>query len=701
MLRRAALGLVASAALACGRAAEPPAAARNLVLVTIDTLRADRLGVYGSRDVATPHLDELAREGAFFAEAAVAVPLTRPSHATILTGLDPFAHGLRDNVSAPLEAKIPTLATILKAAGFETAGFVSAVVLSSQSGLNRGFDLYSDRFEMGADDARFLNSIQRRGDGPTAEAIAWLEKRRDARFFLWLHLYDPHDPYEPPEPYATRYAERPYDGEVAFSDDLVGRLLAALDRLDRRRDTLVVVTSDHGEGLGEHGENVHGYFVYQSTLRVPLIFRGPGVLAGAKPSVTARSVDLVPTVLDLLDVALPRDGHLAGRTLRPALRGEALPEEPSYAESLLPLLHYGWSDLRSIRESRWKYVQAPRPELYDLAADPGERDNRVDAEPARAEAFRNALAKHLAAEKAAPTAGSASVPPDLLEKLGALGYLGAGAPPEGGSTGADPKDKIEEYKVLNRLVREGLLRLREKRYAESVERFQELLRRGVASFEVHYYMARGLVGLGRPKEAIPHFEKALERLPGFAAAWLALAESRLAIGDRAAAVAVLEKGASACPKDPRLPEREAQLLRAAKRLPEAQAAYERAAVLAPSDALLKVQLAELLRDRSDLDASARLLREAVALDPAPASYWNSLGMVEGASGRMADAEKAFREAVSRDGKDAEYAYNLGLALARQGKKEEAASLFRRSLEIRPDFRAPRERLREMRAVEAH
>src|SRR5262245_18790636 len=251
MLRGAGLGLLASAALACGRTAEPPAA-RNLVLVTIDTLRADRLGAYGSRDVATPNLDALARDGAFFPEAAVAVPLPRPSHATILTGLDPAGHGLRDNVSPPLDAGIPTLATILKGAGFETAGFVSAVVLSSQSGLNRGFDLYSDRFELGADDARFLNTIQRRGDGPTAETNAWHEKRGGSRFFAWLHLYDPHDPYEPPEPYATQNADRPYDGEVAFSDDLVGRLLLAIDRLGRARDTLVVVTSDHGEGLGEH-----------------------------------------------------------------------------------------------------------------------------------------------------------------------------------------------------------------------------------------------------------------------------------------------------------------------------------------------------------------------------------------------------------------------------------------------------------------
>jgi arylsulfatase A-like enzyme/Tfp pilus assembly protein PilF len=696
MLRRLALGLVATSALACARAPGPPPAARNVLLVTIDTLRADRLGAYGSPDVKTPHMDALARDGALFPEAAVSVPLTRPSHASILTGLDPAGHGLRDNVSPPLADSIPTLATILKGAGFDTAAFVSAVVLSSQSGLNRGFDVYSDRFEMGADDARFLNSIQKRGDGPTAEAIAWLEARRGGRFFAWLHLYDPHDPYEPPEPYATQYADRLYDGEVAYSDDLVGRLLAVLDRVGRREDTLVVVTSDHGEGLGEHGENVHGYFLYQSTLRVPLLIRGPGVLAGVRPAVTARSVDIPPTVLALLAVQPPQSHPFSGRSLKPVLQGHFLPEEPSYAESLLPLLHYGWSDLRSIREGRWKYIQAPRPELYDLSRDPGEHDDRAAAEPTRAEALRSALVRHLAAEKDSPSGGSAGVPPDLLEKLGALGYLGAGTPPEGGSTGADPKDKIDEYKVLNRLVREGLVALREKEYARSVERFDELLRRGVSSFEVHYYLARAFAGSGRPRQAIPHFEKALERLPGFSAAWLALAEARAGLGDRAAAIAALAKGAIAAPKDPRIPEREAQMQRASRRLPEARRAYERAIALAPRDALLKVQLAEVRRDEGDLGAAGQLLREALALDPAPASYWNALGMVEGAAGRLADAEKAFREAVDRDGADAQYVYNLGLALLRQGRKDEAAAQFRRAQELNPDFRAPRERLAELR-----
>ncbi len=699
-LGRGALLALALPAAGCGTSGRPTLPVpRHLVLVTIDTLRADRLGCYGSSDVATPHLDRLAREGAIAPEAAVQIPLTRPSHASILTGLLPSEHGIRDNVSPSLGASVPTLAEILKGAGFRTAAFVSSIVLSSQSGLNRGFDTYGDAFDAGTDDARFLNSIQKRGDGTTAEAITWLEGQRDARLFLWLHLYDPHDPYEPPEPYASRYAGRPYDGEVAWSDELVGRLDAALGRLGLREQTLVVVTSDHGEGLGEHGETVHGFFVYQTTLRVPLLVRGPGIAAGTRLPVTARSVDLPPTLLELLGVEARGSPHFAGRSLATALRGGAAPaEEASYAESLLPLLHYGWSDLRSLREGRWKYIQAPRPELYDLREDPGEQRDLLAAQPARAEALRAALASRLEAEKATAAAAPAasSVPPDLLEKLGALGYLGAGTPPPGAGTGADPKDKIEEFKILNRLVREGLLRLRAKDYAASAERFQQLLRRGVASFEVHYYLARALVGLGRHREAAKHFEAALERLPGFAAAYLALAECRLALGDPARAIEALRRGEAAAPKDPRLHEREAQIWRKLDKPGEAIQAYQAAIALAPEDALLRVQLGESQRDGGDLVTAARTLREALALDPEPASFWNSLGMILGAGRRMDEAETAFREAVRRDEANAEYAYNLGLTLLRQGKNDEAAGLFRKTLQLDARFAPARARLAEIR-----
>jgi arylsulfatase A-like enzyme/Flp pilus assembly protein TadD len=639
------------------------------VVVTIDTLRADHVGAYGGRDVATPHLDGLARDGAMAPRASAHVPLTRPSHVSLFTGRLPTETGIRDNISPALVPAVPLLAEVLKKAGFRTAAFVSSAVLESSSGLDRGFDVYSDEFEGGAADAQFLNTVQKRGDRTTAEATAWLEKSAQTlgtsgRLFLWLHLYDPHDPYEPPEPYASRYKERPYDGEVAWSDELVGRVDGALDRLRLRGETALVVTSDHGEGLGEHGEALHGFFVYQSTLAVPLFIRGPGVKPGARIAGTVGLVDVYPAVLDLLGVTPPGGAQTAGRSLAPELRGQGPVEQrPVYAESLVPLLHFGWSDLRVLNDGRFKYIQAPRPELYDLQEDPGETRNLAAAQRSRAEIMRAALGRILDAERAASASqtGPPSVSTELLEKLGALGYVGGAGGATTTTPGADPKDRIQDFRIANDLIRQGLLRLHDRAYAESVARFRQVLARGIESFEVHFYMARALAGLGKSAEAVRHFEEAARRAPGLADAWEGMAGSLAALGRRT----------------------------------EARRAYEKALPLAPRSATLRARLGELLRDMGEIDEAIRRQREAAELAPKTASYWNSLGMTLGGNGRLAEAEKAFREATRLDDKSHRYAYNLGLILERQGRAAEARPWFEKALALDPRFAPARERLAEI------
>jgi arylsulfatase A-like enzyme/Tfp pilus assembly protein PilF len=693
-------GLVLGA-VACRPTPAPSAdatAPRHLVIVTIDTLRADRVGAYGSATVKTPNLDRLAREGAMAEHASVHVPLTRPSHVSLFTGLYPAENGIRDNVSPSLASNVPVLAEILQQQGFRTAGFVSSIVLSKQSGLHRGFAHYSDRFEIGEDDARFLNTIQKRGDGTMAEATAWLGEGGSDRRFAWIHLYDPHDPYEPPEPYASQYAGRPYDGEVAWSDDLVGRLEAALTAHGLRDDTLLIVTSDHGEGLEEHGESVHGFFVYETTLRVPFLVRGRGVVPGTRLGVVARTVDVMPTALDLLGLA-EKTPKVSGRSLAPALRGGQMDDEPTFAESLTPLVHFGWSDLRALRDGRWKYILAPRAELYDLEQDPGERTNLIDREPQRARAYRSGIEQRLREEQALlakATPATASVPPDLLEKLGALGYVSTASGTAPKASGADPKDKIEEYQTVNTLMREGLVALREGRFTDSVSRFQTLFARGNDSFEAHYYAARALMGLKRYREAAKQYEGAIEKLPAYTAAYVGLTEAHLGDGNLAGAREAVSRGMKVAPDDPRLVERGGDVARRAGDVGAAVQAFQRVATLAPKDALIRVKLGELFRDLGRTDDAIRLLREAVQLDPAAASYWNALGMVLGGNGDLAGAEQAFRAASARDGANAQYAYNLGLALARQQKRDEARAAFRRTLEIDPRFAAARERLAELR-----
>jgi arylsulfatase A-like enzyme/Flp pilus assembly protein TadD len=689
---------------AAGCHADPPrpAAARHLVLVTIDTLRADRLGVYGNRQVETPRLDRIAREGAMATAATAHVPLTRPSHVTLFTGRLPTETGVRDNVSPAVGPDVPLLAEVLKKSGFRSAGFISSVVLDASSGLDRGFDTYSAPFEGNAAEAQFLSTLQRKGDVTTSEAIAWLESVRHAnaatpRLFLWLHLYDPHAPYDPPEPYATRYAERPYDGEVAFSDELVGRLDDALSRLGLRNETLLVLTSDHGEGLGEHGETLHGFFAYETTLHIPLIARGPGIPAGTRLASSIRLVDLFPTALDLLGVPSPANARLSGVSLAPALRdGKPMSDTIAYAESLVPLLHFGWSDLRVIRQGRWKYIQAPRPELYDLETDPGEINNLADEQRSRTAAMRSALGRFLNEEReAGANANAGSVPLDLVEKLGALGYVGGVAPAKTATPRADPKDRVEDFRIASDSIRQGLLLFHDKDYRGSVAQFEAVLRRGISNFEVHFYLARALSALGRWREAASHFAESARRLPAYAAAWEGLAESLVASGDTEAGRAALHRGQAELPNDAGLRRAEGRLLWELGRNAEARGAYEASLRLAPKNAAARAELGELLREMGLVDEAIQRQREAVELAPATASYWNSLGMTLGGNGRMAEAEKAFREAWRLDDRDQRCAYNLGLILLRQQRPAEARVFLEKALALDPRFAPARERLTEL------
>ena len=700
-------GRLAAALLAAGctstacSPSRPPLGARHFVLVTIDTLRADRVGVYSGVDL-TPRLDRIARQGSYAANAMAHVPLTRPSHATILSGLLPWELGVRDNLAPAELPSTPLLGEILKGAGFHTGAFVSSIVLDRRGGFGRGFDRYDDDFPktQGGD---ALNTLQKPGAETLREAVSWLEQQRAAdRICLWLHLYEPHDPYEPPEPYASRYRDRPYDGEVAYADSLVGQLDDALERLGLASQTLLAVASDHGEGLGEHEETLHGFFVYQTTLAVPLILRGPGIVGGGRIAANAGLVDLLPTALDLLGVALPRGFQPSGNSLAAALRGGAGPttDSPQYAESLVPLLHFGWSDLRVLRRGSWKYVLAPRPELFDLASDPHEQHNLAGEQPARAAALRGTLAKLLDQERRiATTATTRTLPADLLERLGALGYV-SGTPSTTATPGADPKDKILEFRHANEGMRDGILALTRRDYASASRTFEELIGSGIESFEVHLYLARALVGMKRPDRAAAHFEQAARRAPMLEEAWTGWGEARLATDGPQSALAIVRQGRTHNPHSAPLAVLDADLCLRLRRPDEAVAAFEAALPLLPKDALIRQRLGEVQRDLGQIDAALASLRAAVAVDPASAPAWNALGMTLGGNGRLDEAEEAFRAAIARDGTDHRYFFNLGLALVRRGRGREARPYFEKTLQLAPGFAAAQEELNKLPADRA-
>lgn len=407
----------------------------NVVLVTFDTTRADHLGCYGYAAARTPTVDRLAAEGVLFENAYSSVPLTAPSHATMLTGKFPMAHGVRDNGLFVLGPEQHSLAEILKERGYRTAAAVGGFPLVARYGLNQGFDVYDDRLTPvydrplagGAPRRRTFEFEERRAARVNEAVFDWLGAERREPFFLWVHYYDPHRPMNPPVPYDQLFADKPYDGEIAYADESLGTLLDRLKRDGLYERTLVVFTADHGEGLNEHKELTHSYLLYDTTLHVPLIVRVPGLAGGRRVAGRVRLVDLAPTVLDALDVPVPAE--MQGRSLEPMLRGDsgARAERTHYAETLSPRLSQNWGELRALYEGPWKYVHGPKPELFDLAADPKELRNLFAARPDQAAAMREALGGFL--KRNSPPGGSRMSPVDdeTRARLQALGYLAAGA----------------------------------------------------------------------------------------------------------------------------------------------------------------------------------------------------------------------------------------------------------------------------------
>ena len=395
--------------------ATPRAAITGVVIVTLDTTRADRLSPYGFMDVRMPGLERLAAEGVVFDQAMTVAPLTLPAHASLFTGLLPPAHGVRDNADRPLARDLTTIAETLQARGFRTGAFVGSVVLQADRGLAQGFEVYRDlEATTGGAAAR-----QRRGDVVVNEAIEWLGQAAGSPFLLWTHLYDPHGPYDPPDAFRKAHPD-PYVGELLFADAQLARLLDALDRLALADRTLVVVVADHGEGLGDHGEQTHGLLLYDSVLRVPLIIRMPPMRPRRSAGVV-RIIDIAPTILDVLRID---DQGGDGVSLLPAIEGRRVDAE-AYAESLYPV-RTGGDPLRALRDARYKLIDGPQPALYDLHTDPFEARNIISEKPQVARLMRTRL--QLLGGSSPATVGGSPVSPELRQRLDALGYISAAAP---------------------------------------------------------------------------------------------------------------------------------------------------------------------------------------------------------------------------------------------------------------------------------
>jgi len=522
---RRAVCLTLLAGAACARAPSRPATPPSVLLVTVDTLRADRVGAYGDALARTPHADALARGGVLFEAAYSPAPITLPAHVSILTGLLPPAHGVRGNGAFALGAGPTTLAEAMRARGYATGAFIGGFPLSRRFGLGRGFDHYDDTVEKAP--GVHYEFAERRAAAVVDAARAWLGAH-PAPVFVWVHLFDPHAPYDPPPAFAGL---DPYRGEVASADAAVGVLLAAWDA--RPGPSVVAFTADHGEAFGEHREESHSLFVYDTTLHVPLILRGPGLPPGRRIKEAVGLTDLAATLLDLAGGAGPT---VPGRSLLGALRGPL--HSHLYAETLAPRLDFGWSDLRAWREGRYKYIRAPRPELYDVDADPGETEDLVSRQPDVARRMAAALDAALAALGDSET--TRAVDPDVAERLRALGYaLGPG----GRGSGADPKDEIE---VAHRLARAtGPFPT----FEAAAREYKEIAELDPPNPLVNFRLADALLRAGRARESVAYYDKVLAAGPGTADPFVGLATAYAEMGRLDRARTVLEHGVALDPRN--------------------------------------------------------------------------------------------------------------------------------------------------------
>ena len=681
--------LLLAATLAPPAPAGGTAAAPNVLLVTIDTLRADHVGAYGYAGAETRTIDRLAREGVRLEDAVVQVPQTRPSHACIMTGRLPYEHGIRDNYSPPLPDVWPTLATVLAGHGWDTAGFVGAYPVSRPSGLDRGFIHYDDPFAAGDSTTREART-ERRAKEVVDHALAWLARPRAKPFFAWVHLFDPHAPYEAPAPYAARFAKRPYDGEVAYADAQLGRLIAWLDGKGLRERTLVVVTSDHGEGLGDHGEDEHMLFVYDSTLRVPLVMSWPGALpAGTLVGGPFRSIDLLATVLELAGVpAPPTSGSSRAAVLR---SGGRIRDGESYAESLYAQLHFGYAPLRALRGDGWKLIDAPHAELYRVAEDPGESHNLLDARGSVAVAMRTRLAGY--DRQAGSVPRLPKLDEDAAERLAALGYVGGGAPADAHASGVDPKDKLAELQAYQRNVRTGIARFRAGDYVASAGAFERLARGASPSFNVEYYYGRSLLETRRFAEAIPHLKNAAEMAPtrhtlsGLAAApiYARLVEAYAGAGQLKQAFDTLDRALQVAPASAELLRARGSLLIRQGDLAAARAVLEKARAIDAREPRLHTDLSNVYRNLGELPRAEAEAREALRLEPKSPEAHLASGLALGALGREAEAASALRTALKLAPDHPDVLFYLGAVELRAGRAQAALPLIQKLVRIAPDY----------------
>jgi choline-sulfatase len=634
----------AGAGRAAGHAAAQVPTGTPVVLVSIDTLRSDHLPVYGYKGVETPAVDALRRDSILFERAYTQVPETFPSHSSLLTGLLPAAAGVRDNVGYGLDSDhLPYLPRLLRQQGYATGAAISAFVLRGETGLARGFDLYDDHINSRV--GRGLGGLRRAGSETLQALLPWLRSVAGKRpFFLFLHLYEPHAPYTPPPPFAGRFANN-YDDTIAAADAVLGALVAELKRLAVYDRAIFILLSDHGEGLGEHGEDGHGIFLYRNDLQVPLLLKLPrSERAGEAVPTPVRLLDVSPTLLALLGFEAP--AALAGRSLLAPLPDSGPP--PVYAEAYAPRIHYGWSELTSLIRGNLHYVEGPDPELFDLAADPAERRSVLADERRSYFELRQALAPWKA-----PLQPPRAVDQETRQKLAALGYVGTAAADLGGPL-PDPKKMIGTLAVFQ----DGLREFNRSQTDRAIADLSRAVKENPKLVDAWDYLGRSFQRQHRFDEALAAYKEAMKLSGGLPEVALATAILLVQVGRPEEALLVLHHQIEKSPEDHRLAFLEVRVLLSLGRVAEARPRAEAMLRQLPANADAVYQMGSVEMAERDLPAAERDLRRALAISPVHPAALSDLAVLLAAEGRMAEAQALLEKLVALRPDDREAAANL-------------------------------------------
>jgi|HubBroStandDraft_1064217.scaffolds.fasta_scaffold00623_8 choline-sulfatase len=665
----------------------------SVILITIDTLRADHVGCYGAQMVQTPTLDALAHDGVVFERAISQVPLTWPSHAVILTGTYPFQNGVQDFTGQPLAQQFRTVAQAFQRAGYATGAVVSAFVLDRSWGLARGFDFYDDAFSAKTFEKKEIGLVNRPAGESVAHAIAWLKKTPRRPFFLWLHLYDPHSPYDSPEPYRTQYRSHPYDGAIAYADHELGNLIAWLKQNRLYDSSLIVALSDHGESLGEHGEDEHGFFVYNATVHVPLIVKPPagsGIAAGrdVNPVETAA---VAPTLLQLAHaqgstnpVDLIYAQFQSNALLDKNQAGSEAAKNPAYSETFYPFSSFGWSPLHALESERFHFIEAPQPELYDLEADPGETRNIAAEQPATVAVFKEKLQAFVARNPfARQNASTGNLTPDAQEKLRALGYFGfhAAVSAESLKQGlADPKDKLWEFNSI--LKATDAFKRHEDDQAEAL--LNEVQQKDPQIYVIPFMLGESALQRQNWGAAAEQLQRSLTLNPNFDNAMTALARALAKLGRADEAKNWLQKALQINRENYRA-WYEVGLLDAKNDPAAALASYQKAIAIQPNFSPGQRETGMALFQQKDYAGAATHLEKALALGLEDARLHNFLGICYAQTNRMSKAVREHQRAIELDPKLAEAHLNLGYAYQHIGKASQAQAEYATACRLEPNF----------------